>query len=83
MSAPTSSKLIDGEPDNPDPIELSLTPSGLFSTAVGPPSKKTLAAWHVTSAHEVVDAMLRLVGAPVPERRAALSGTTTPAAFHL
>lgn len=83
MAAPASVKIIEGGQSSQDPIPLALTPSGLFSTAVGPPSKKTLAAWHVTSAHEVVDSMLRLVGAPVPERRATLSGAATPAPFHL
>jgi trehalose 6-phosphate synthase/phosphatase len=45
-----------------EPVNLKVQPSGLFATTVGSSSKKTLAAWHVTSAHEVVNAMLKLVG---------------------
>ena len=45
-----------------EPVTLKVKPSGLFATTVGSSSKKTLAAWHVTSAHEVVNAMLKLVG---------------------
>src|SRR5271170_7905394 len=68
MQPPLSVKLIDGEENTKDPVTLSLTPAGLFSTTVGSSSKKTLAQWHVTSAEEVVDAMLRLVGLPTPKR---------------
>ena len=45
-----------------EPVMLKVKPSGMFATTVGSSSKKTLAAWHVTSAHEVVNAMLQLVG---------------------
>lgn len=45
-----------------EPVLLKVKPSGMFATTVGSSSKKTLAAWHVTSAHEVVNAMLQLVG---------------------
>ncbi|THH12060.1 hypothetical protein EW145_g216 [Phellinidium pouzarii] len=43
------------------PVELALSPDGVFSTAVGASSKKTLASWHVSSPHEVVERMLGLV----------------------
>ena len=43
------------------PVELAIGPEGVFSTAVGHSSKRTLAAWHVTSPAEVVDSMLDLV----------------------
>ncbi|KLO09858.1 hypothetical protein SCHPADRAFT_943330 [Schizopora paradoxa] len=42
------------------PVELSLRPEGVFSTAVGSSSKKTLARWHVTSPQEVIESMLAL-----------------------
>lgn len=45
-----------------EPVTLKVKPAGLFATTVGSSSKKTLATWHVTSAHEVVNAMLQLVG---------------------
>lgn len=61
MPAPVSASSSDSEAPN-EPVSLSLTPQGLFSTTVGSSSKKTLAAWHVTTAQEVVDAMLQLVG---------------------
>lgn len=43
-------------------VELQLTPEDLFTTAVGHPSKRTLAKWHVTSPLEVVAELLKLVG---------------------
>ncbi|KIM27999.1 glycosyltransferase family 20 protein [Serendipita vermifera MAFF 305830] len=78
MPPPTSAKLIDGEQAAKDNVTLSLTQQGMFSTTVGSSSKKTLAAWHVTSADEVVDAMLRLVGVQPPKRHIE-SQTGTPA----
>ena len=42
------------------PKTLRLGPEGVFSTAVGSSNKKTLASWHVTSPHEVVEHMLGL-----------------------
>ncbi|KAG8806140.1 threalose-6-phosphate phosphatase [Serendipita sp. 401] len=85
MEPPASAKLIDGEENAKDPVSLALTREGLFSTAVGPSSKKTLASWHVTSADEVVDAMLKLVGLPPPKRVINLGFETplrTPAIEH-
>ncbi|KAL5522620.1 hypothetical protein ACEPAG_8637 [Sanghuangporus baumii] len=49
------------------PKELRLGPEGVFSTAVGSSSKKTLASWHVTSPHEVVEHMLGLVASAESE----------------
>lgn len=42
-------------------VELKVTPDKIFATTVGPPAKKTLAGWHVTSPEEVVDAIEHLV----------------------
>ena len=41
-------------------VELQLGPGDLFTTAVGHPSKRTLAKWHVTSPLEVVAELLKL-----------------------
>jgi trehalose 6-phosphate synthase/phosphatase len=43
-------------------VELRLTPENIFTTAIGHPSKRTLAKWHVTSPLEVVAELLKLVG---------------------
>ncbi|KAH9956645.1 glycosyltransferase family 20 protein [Russula dissimulans] len=43
-------------------VELLLTPEDIFTTAVGHPSKRTLAKWHVTSPLEVVAELLKLAG---------------------
>jgi trehalose 6-phosphate synthase/phosphatase len=42
-------------------VELQIQPEDIFSTTVGPPAKKTLAGWHVTSPEEVVEAMEHLL----------------------
>ncbi|KZV98162.1 glycosyltransferase family 20 protein [Exidia glandulosa HHB12029] len=63
MSPPVSEELShpgDG-PAPAEPVQLHVKPEGLFPTAVGPSTKRTLAGWHVTSAPEVVEAMLLLV----------------------
>ena len=44
------------------PVELSIRPEGVFTTAVGHRGKRTLASWHVTTPQEVVEHMLELVG---------------------
>jgi trehalose 6-phosphate synthase/phosphatase len=49
------------EADELPEVTLQVTPEGVFSTTVGPPAKKTLAGWHVTSPEEVVDAMEHLL----------------------
>ncbi|KAK4688662.1 trehalose 6-phosphate synthase/phosphatase, partial [Tremellales sp. Uapishka_1] len=42
-------------------VTLLVKPENIFSTTVGPPAKKTLAGWHVTSPEEVVEAMEHLL----------------------
>jgi trehalose 6-phosphate synthase/phosphatase len=44
-------------------VTLKVRPQGIFATTVGPPAKKTLAAWHVTCPEEVVEAMEHLLEA--------------------
>jgi len=44
-------------------VELMIRPEGIWATTVGPPAKKTLAGWHVTSPEEVVEAMEHLLEA--------------------
>ncbi|KAF8633173.1 hypothetical protein AX17_004674 [Amanita inopinata Kibby_2008] len=60
MEAPLSVNLIDGNTNN-EPVPLSISPDGIFTTAVGQGSKRTLASWHVTTPQEVVEHMLDLV----------------------
>ena len=43
------------------PVELAIERDAVFTTAVGHSSKRTLAAWHVTTPEEVVEHMLGLV----------------------
>ncbi|KAH7099697.1 trehalose 6-phosphate phosphatase [Auriculariales sp. MPI-PUGE-AT-0066] len=65
VPAPVSAELFDDEAHedaDKNARQLVLKPEGLFPTAVGPSSKRTLAAWHVTSPQEVVTSMLGLVG---------------------
>ena len=63
MEAPLSVSLV-GDDRARDHLrrELQLTPEDIFTTAVGHPSKRTLAKWHVTSPQEVVTELLKLVG---------------------
>ena len=63
MHAPASIEALNKGQRTP-PVELLISPDGVFSTAVGASSKKTLARWHVTSPAEVVEAMLALVEGP-------------------
>ncbi|KAK6902917.1 trehalose-phosphatase [Kwoniella mangroviensis CBS 8507] len=42
-------------------VELHIRPDEIFATTVGPPAKKTLAAWHVTCPEEVVEALETLL----------------------
>lgn len=60
MEAPLGAKGTPGPDGKLPAVELALHPDGVFSTAVGSSSKKTLARWHVTSPQEVVEAMLGL-----------------------
>lgn len=63
MNPPVSvTSAVGTDASKVEPVTLKVKPSGLFATTVGSSSKKTLAAWHVTSAHEIVNAMLQLVG---------------------
>ena len=61
MEAPLSVSLVGAEKMREFPcVELQLTPEDIFTTAVGHPSKRTLAKWHVTSPLEVVAELLKL-----------------------
>ena len=63
MDPPLSVSLVAEERTREYPrVKLRVTPEDLFTTAVGHPSKRTLAKWHVTSPHEVVIELLKLVG---------------------
>ncbi len=42
-------------------VEIKIRPENVFMTSVGPPAKKTLAGWHVTTPEEVVTAMESVV----------------------
>lgn len=66
MEAPLAINLFNKTGIETPPVELAIQPEGVFSTAVGSGSKKTLASWHVTSPHEVVEFMLDLVNNPAP-----------------
>ena len=59
MDAPISVTLVDDP--KAQPVELSIKPEAVFTTAVGHSSKRTLAVWHVTTPTEVVEHMLSLV----------------------
>ncbi|KAK7044437.1 trehalose-6-phosphate phosphatase [Favolaschia claudopus] len=73
MPAPLSVTLFEDKADAP-PVDLAIRPECVFTTAVGHSSKRTLASWHVTTPHEIVDHMLGLVGAqPAEESQAAQS----------
>lgn len=59
MPAPVSVTLVDDP--NAQPVDLKIEAEAVFTTAVGHSSKRTLAAWHVNTPHEVVDHTLALV----------------------
>ncbi|KAF8137714.1 glycosyltransferase family 20 protein [Boletus edulis] len=63
LAPPLSVTLVDNNHGitRPD-VELAIAPDAIFTTAVGPSTKRTLAGWHVTTPEEVVDHMLHLVG---------------------
>jgi len=71
LEPPLSVTLVDNNHgiSRPD-VELAVASDGIFTTAVGPSTKRTLASWHVTTPEEVVEHMLHLVGET--------SGGTTP-----
>ncbi|CCM05832.1 uncharacterized protein FIBRA_08068 [Fibroporia radiculosa] len=61
LDAPLSVTLLAKEPTTTyEPVDLRLTHEGVFTTAVGHSSKRTLASWHVTSPEEVVEHLLNL-----------------------
>ena len=66
LEAPLSVTLVEADRNGISakytPVELAIRPEGVFTTAVGHRGKRTLASWHVTSPHEVVEHMLELVG---------------------
>lgn len=65
MQPPISASLTvspSATPPKLEPVKLTISPDAVFSTAIGLPTKKTLAVWHETSPREVVHAMLELVG---------------------
>ena len=62
LDPPLSVTLVAGEDaDKFETVDLKLTREGVFTTAVGHSSKRTLASWHVTTPEEVVEHMLYLV----------------------
>lgn len=63
MDPPLSVSLVtSGGAHQHTRVQLQLTPEDIFTTAVGHPSKRTLAKWHVTSPAEVVTELLKLAG---------------------
>ncbi|KAG9048860.1 threalose-6-phosphate phosphatase [Tulasnella sp. UAMH 9824] len=65
MQPPISASLTvspSATPPKLEPVRLTISPDAVFSTAVGLPTKKTLAVWHEQSPRDVVHAMLELVG---------------------
>ncbi|KJA17600.1 glycosyltransferase family 20 protein [Hypholoma sublateritium FD-334 SS-4] len=59
MPAPVSVTLVDDP--GAQPVDLKIEAEAVFTTAVGHSSKRTLAAWHVNTPHEVVEHTLALV----------------------
>ncbi|KIO16754.1 hypothetical protein M407DRAFT_183020, partial [Tulasnella calospora MUT 4182] len=65
MQPPISASLTispSATPPKLEPVKLIISPDAVFSTAVGLPTKKTLAVWHEQSPRDIVHAMLELVG---------------------
>jgi trehalose 6-phosphate synthase/phosphatase len=60
MTAPLSVTLLDKSAITAEPVELTISPEAVFTTAVGHSSKRTLASWHVTTPVEIVDHMLHI-----------------------
>lgn len=62
MDPPLAVTLVDADNVAPlGPVTLAIKPEAVFTTAVGPSSKPTLARWHVNTPEEVVGHMLWLV----------------------
>jgi trehalose 6-phosphate synthase/phosphatase len=63
MDPPLSVSLVAAEKARQYPrVQLQFTPEDIFTTAVGHPSKRTLAKWHVTTPLEIVEELLNLAG---------------------
>ena len=62
ISASFTASTPASTPPKLEPVTLAIKPDAVFSTAVGPPNKKTLAVWHESSPRDIVAAMLELVG---------------------
>ncbi|KZT69086.1 glycosyltransferase family 20 protein [Daedalea quercina L-15889] len=61
LDPPLSVTLVAGETaEKFEPVDLKLTREGVFTTAVGHSSKRTLAAWHVPGPEEVISHLLDL-----------------------
>ncbi|KAF8343102.1 trehalose-6-phosphate phosphatase [Cantharellus anzutake] len=50
------------------PVDLLADPTCVFSTSVGPSTKKTLAKWHVTTPQEIVESILEALDEDAPEK---------------
>lgn len=69
---PTTTTHGEGEGEGGEELgkrELKLSADGIFTTAVGHPSKRTLARWHVTTPGEVIEELMCLVEGSVGEGR--------------
>lgn len=54
--------------------ELALVPEAIFTTAVGHPSKRTLARWHVTTPMEVIEELTQLAEGNEEKARECVEG---------
>lgn len=57
MSPPTP---LSGSTPMGSPRSLALKPSGIFTVAIGPSGKKTLAKWHVEQVQRIIDSLSEL-----------------------
>ncbi|KAI9569783.1 glycosyltransferase family 20 protein [Boletus coccyginus] len=63
LKPPLSVTLVDSNHGiSRSDVELAVAPDAIFTTAVGPSTKRTSASWHVTTPEEVIGHMLHLVG---------------------
>ncbi|PCH35002.1 glycosyltransferase family 20 protein [Wolfiporia cocos MD-104 SS10] len=72
LEPPLSVTLVAKEPATHfEPVDLALSREGIFTTAVGHSTKRTLAAWHVTSPEEVISHLLDLgrISGAAPENK--------------
>lgn len=61
LEPPLAVTLVAGEDAGKfEPVDLALTREGVFTTAVGHSSKRTLAAWHVPAPEDVISHLLDL-----------------------